>query len=138
MVYGSRGYAAKIWMKGLTYGETILTREELFPEILFICPGDNDIVYIERRGEDYAWSRTRFNIPVLPIVAPGSSTLPDAWIYYSGRWPSKDEDIDTWRVFFDDLLAEMELVAGDYVSSKIESMPIKNLSRSRLNIILPK
>ena len=35
---------------------------------------------------------------------------PDAWIYYSGKWPPRDAEC--WRAFLDDLLAEMETPEG--------------------------
>jgi hypothetical protein len=87
-----------------------LTREELFSEILAARPGGNDLVYIERRGEDYGWNRVNLGTD-MPAARPNSSTLPDAWIYYSGWWPFENEGIDRWHAFFDDLLAEMESMA---------------------------
>jgi len=88
-----------------------LTREELFSEILALNPGDDVLVYIERRGENYSWHRSSLGTN-LPSIQSDGVVLPDAWIYYSGRWPSKDETVGCWREFFDDLIAEMESMAN--------------------------
>jgi len=86
-----------------------LNREELYLDILAARPTPDEPVYIERRGEDYSWSHTKSG-PDMLAIRSSSDTLPDAWIYYSGQWPG--EDGDRWRAFFDDLIAEMESMAG--------------------------
>lgn len=89
--------------------EAALTREELFSDLLASPPGGDEMVYIERRGENYALRRGGFEAG-LPTAAEEAG--PDVWIYYSGRWPSPDEPDERWRAFVDDLLDEMESMAG--------------------------
>lgn len=88
-----------------------MTRDELFLDIMTVCPSTDDVVYIGRRGEDYAWSCAKLGT-CMPERTSGSGVFPDSWIYYSGRWPSKNDDINRWREFLDDLLAEMESMSG--------------------------
>lgn len=88
-----------------------MTREELFSEILAVRPGSDDLVYIERRGENYAWNRTALSNE-MPVIVSDNNALSDAWIYCSERWPLEDDDADCWQAFFDDLLAEMESMAS--------------------------
>jgi hypothetical protein len=76
-----------------------LTRRGLFAGILAARPRGDVVVYIERRGKDYAWSSCRWS--------SGGETRPDVWIYYSGRWPAEDRDPGRWCAFLDDLLQEM-------------------------------
>jgi hypothetical protein len=91
--------------------EGILTREELFAEISAAAPEPGDIVYIERRGEDYAWKRTGLGTD-MPMPGFRNGSRPDVWIYYAGQWPFGSESPDRCRVFFSDLLDEMESMAG--------------------------
>lgn len=86
-----------------------MTRDDLYSGILAARPTGDDVVYIERRGEDYAWRRAPLDADML---APGEETSSDVWIYYSGAWPAGDQGPDAWRAFLNDLLAEMESMAG--------------------------
>jgi hypothetical protein len=88
-----------------------LTRKELISGILAAPPRGDDVVYIERRGEDYAWKCAALDVDMLS-GAPGGEIRPDVWIYYSGQWPAEDGEPSTWRAFLDDLLEEMESMAG--------------------------
>jgi len=70
-------------------------------------PEPGELVYIERRGERYAWRRN--GVGTVVAGPDAAAPLPDAWIYYAG-WQSHDRgDPDA---FFEDLLAEMEGSAG--------------------------
>jgi hypothetical protein len=84
-----------------------VNRAELEKEILAARPDTGDLVYIERRGEDYRWARTSAGGTV---ETPEAGGFPDAWMYYSGRWPV--DDPEKVSAFFDDLLAEMDSMAG--------------------------
>lgn len=86
-----------------------LTREEFSSALLAAHPGPDDLVYIERRGEDYAWSHTESGADML-TARSGDRAFPDVWMYYTGKWPC--EDTERWSAFFEDLLAEMESMAG--------------------------
>ncbi|MBA2323843.1 MAG: hypothetical protein H0V92_07485 [Pseudonocardiales bacterium] len=56
-----------------------------------------EMVYLERRGEEYGWTCGQ--------VQPGA-VLPDSWMYYTGEWPVGDDG--RWEAFFADLLAELD------------------------------
>ncbi|MGH9223012.1 MAG: hypothetical protein ACRD2W_04340 [Acidimicrobiales bacterium] len=60
-------------------------------------------MFVARTGDDYRCSAPG----VAASTAPGGSA--DAWLYYTGRWP---DDADRFAAFFDELLAEMESMAG--------------------------
>ncbi|MFY9805678.1 MAG: hypothetical protein WCC38_12540 [Pseudonocardiaceae bacterium] len=70
-------------------------------------PEPGELVYLERRGDNYTMRRIGAD-GALPLPAPDES-LPDAWIYYGG-WPTHDQHSESAVV--DDLLAEMEAAAG--------------------------
>lgn len=70
-------------------------------------PEPDELVYVERRGESYAWQRN--GIGVVIAGPDADAPLPDAWIYYAG-WQRHDPQDPV--AFFDDLLAEMEAAAG--------------------------
>ena len=42
-----------------------------------------------------------------------TESRPDVWIYYSGQWPFGSDSLERCRLFFADLLDEMEAMAGD-------------------------
>jgi hypothetical protein len=83
-----------------------MDRELLFREIVASRPGTEDVVYIERRGDEYAWALTGPDEAWPVRVEEG---FPDVWIYWSG-WPAGDPA--RHRVVFEDLLGEMESMAG--------------------------
>ena len=70
-------------------------------------PQPGELIYIERRGDDYRWTRTD---PGEPVALPDSDSFPDAWMYYSGHWPL--DAPDRLPAFFEDLLAELESMTG--------------------------
>jgi hypothetical protein len=76
-------------------------------QIVTARPEAGELVYIERRGEDYHWSRTN---PGDEVAAPDPGGFPDAWMYYSGTWPL--DSPEKLPAFFDDLLAELESMTG--------------------------
>jgi len=78
---------------------------ELLASLAESAPCLEDIVYVERRGVTYSWHR------VIPgAEPPESSAGPDVWMYFSGAWPQ--DDPVRLQAFCDDLLAEMESMAG--------------------------
>lgn len=79
-------------------------REQLLSTLLTADPQPGELVYVERRGDSYAWHRpSDAEQPALPDQA-------DAWMYYSWQRPLGDHD--TARAMLDDLLAEMESMTG--------------------------
>jgi hypothetical protein len=77
-----------------------MDRVQLLAEVGAAAIGPQDVVFLGRWGDDYRWG-TGIQLPL-----PG----PDAWIFYSGPWPSGPPD-DLSR-FLEDLLAEMESMCG--------------------------
>ena len=86
-----------------------MDRHELLAAIAAARPGQADVVYVERRGEDY---NCRVSDPGEDLLIGGMGDgFPDAWLYWSGDWPA--DDPDRQQALFDDLLAEMEtMVSG--------------------------
>ncbi len=85
-----------------------MNREELFTSIVAARPGRDDIVYLERRGNDYDWQM----VPVGDVevdASPSAGPDPDVWMSFSAAWPV--DDPDRLRAFFDDMLAELESMA---------------------------
>ncbi|MQA13522.1 MAG: hypothetical protein GEV09_04930 [Pseudonocardiaceae bacterium] len=70
-------------------------------------PEPGELVYVERRGDSYTWCRA--GVGTVVTGPDAGDPLPDAWVYYGGRWP---DEPDRMPAFFDDLLAEMEAAAG--------------------------
>lgn len=83
-----------------------MNRAELQQAIAAARPEAGELIYIERRGDEYRWTRTN---PGESVDSPDGG-FPDAWMYYSGRWPlDAPEELPA---FFDDLLAELESMTG--------------------------
>ena len=84
-----------------------MNREELLTSIAATRPGRDDTVYLERRGTEYDWH-------LVPAGAdtrlPATGESPDVWMSFSAAWPV--EDPDRLRMFFDDVIAELESMAG--------------------------
>lgn len=68
-------------------------------------PEPGDVVYVERRGDQYEW---RSFAPVDGMGAPDAH--PDVWIYSTGPRPTGDRGQVV--SFVDDLLDEMESMMG--------------------------
>jgi hypothetical protein len=80
-----------------------MTRDELLASIVAARPGRDDLVYLERSGDSYAWHLVATDSP------PASTTTPDVWISLSADWPL--DDPARRQAFFEDLLAELESMA---------------------------
>lgn len=80
-----------------------MTRDELFASIVAARPGRDDLVYLERSGDEYAWH------VVATDSTPSSTTTPDVWMSFSATWPL--DEPARLQAFFDDLLAELESMA---------------------------
>ena len=81
-----------------------MNREELFASIVAARPDRDDTVYLERRGDSYTWRI----VPRDDVVIEAPSDHPDAWTCFCAHWP---DDPSRTRLFFDDLLAELESLA---------------------------
>lgn len=85
-----------------------MDRAQLLAELAGADAQPGEALLVERRVEDYLWSR----LPPgeVPALASPERPGPDAWIVYSGPWPSgQPEDL---APFLEDLLAEMESMCG--------------------------
>jgi hypothetical protein len=83
-----------------------MDREELFASIVAARPGRDDLVYVERQGDQYQWRMVPDGNAIFDMPASGE---PDVWMSFSAAWPV--EDPARMRAFFDDLLAELESMA---------------------------
>lgn len=86
-----------------------MKRDELFASIEATRPGRDDIVYLERCGDEYDWQI----VPVGGVpthVRPSDKPEPDVWMSLSATWPL--DEPERLRAFFDDLLAELESMAS--------------------------
>ena len=84
-----------------------MNREELLTSIAATRPGRDDTVYLERRGTEYEWQLVPAGVnSPWPLIDAG----PDVWMSFSAMWPV--DDPDRLRVFFDDVIAELESMAG--------------------------
>ncbi len=79
-----------------------MTRDRLFADIATARPEHGELIYVERRGGEYAWSRV--GVDGAPEDTP--SAIGDVWMFYEVQW--RLDDPDSLRPFFDDLLEEME------------------------------
>ena len=86
-----------------------MNRRELLAALAAARPGPADVVYVERRGDEYA---CRVSDPGEDLLLGGGGDgFPDTWLYWSGDWPA--DDPERQQALFDDLLAEMEtMVSG--------------------------
>jgi len=85
-----------------------MDRMQLLAAIVDARPGPADVIYVERRGEEYDY---RVSGPEEDLVLGGGGAgFPDVWVYWSGEWPA--DDPDRQGAVFADLLEEMESMAG--------------------------
>jgi hypothetical protein len=85
--------------------------DELYASIEANRPGRDDVMYFERRGDEYDWRIVPTDGVTDASIHPSHSDQPepDAWMSFSATWPA---DPDRLRAFFDDLLAELESMAA--------------------------
>ena len=85
-----------------------MNREELFTSIEAARPGRDDIVYLERRGDEYDWR-------LVPVVMPPSAQrprpIPSPTSGCRFRPAGRLSDRERLRAFFDDVIAELESMA---------------------------
>ena len=86
-----------------------MDRARLLAEIAAADAPPDGVLYLERLAEDYRW---RFAGAEAAMTAgpQAAGSAPDAWLFYSGPWPtgSPAEMVP----FVDELLAEMESMCG--------------------------
>jgi hypothetical protein len=87
--------------------ERIVKVDELFASIEANRPGRDDVVYLERRGDEFDWWIVPADGATQPIRRDQRD--PDVWMSFSAAWPVEPE---RFRPFFDDLLAELESMAA--------------------------
>ncbi|HZA08666.1 hypothetical protein [Mycobacterium sp.] len=83
-----------------------MNRQELFASIVAARPGRDDVVRLERCGDDYDW---RMLGGAVTDTTPVDRPAPEVWMSFSAAWPL--DDPERLRAFFDDLLAELESMA---------------------------
>jgi glucuronate isomerase len=86
-----------------------MDRQRLLAEIATAQAKPDNVLYLERQGEDYSW-RFLDAGDVREATAQGGEPGPDAWMVYSGPWPTHERD--DLPEFLDELLAEMESMCG--------------------------
>ncbi|HEY4019160.1 MAG TPA: hypothetical protein VGM75_10765 [Pseudonocardiaceae bacterium] len=84
-----------------------MNRTDLFASIVAAGPGSDDVVYLERRGDAYAWHTVAAADQRWDFSGQDG---PDVWMYFHGAWPL--DDPARLQLFFDDLLEELESMAG--------------------------
>ncbi len=85
-----------------------MNRQALFTSIVAARPGRDDIVYLERRGDEYDW-RLLHSGDAAVVAAPSVDAGPDVWMSFSASWPV--DDPERLRAFLDDMMAELESMA---------------------------
>ena len=71
-------------------------------------PGRDDVVYLERCGNEYDWWIVRAGEPIGESQKPDKPE-PDSWMSFSSPfWEDWPVDPKRLRAFFGDLLAELE------------------------------
>jgi hypothetical protein len=81
--------------------------DELLTSIAAARPGRDDLVYLERRGAEYDWQLVPAGASNASLSADASA---DVWMSLSAAWPV--DDPVRLRAFFDDVIAELESMAG--------------------------
>jgi hypothetical protein len=82
-----------------------MDRDELLDSIEAMRPGRDDIVYLQRCGDDYDWRIVAAG-EALSYAPPTGTREPDVWMSFSAAWPL--DEPERLRAFFNDLLAELE------------------------------
>jgi hypothetical protein len=87
-----------------------MNRTRLLAGLTAARAGPDDVLYLERLGEDYRWRLTAPGDAAMnPAPGPGEA-VPDAWIFYCGPWPSGGPA--AMPAFVDELLAELDSMCG--------------------------
>jgi hypothetical protein len=86
-----------------------MKRHELFASIEAARPGRDDVVYLERRGDEYQWRIVAAGNGITDLK-PSATAEPDVWMSLSTVWPV--DDPEKLQAFLDDLLAELESMAA--------------------------
>jgi len=81
--------------------------DQLFASIEADRPGRDDVVYLERRGQEYHWRIVPAGGAITP--SPEAGPEPDTWMSLSADWPADPQRL---RTFVIDLLAELESMAA--------------------------
>jgi hypothetical protein len=84
--------------------------DDLFASIEANRPGRDDVVYLERRGDEYDWRILPTDGAPKPVRMDRPE--PDAWMSFSAPWPVEPERLRPFCLFFWDLLAELESMAA--------------------------
>lgn len=84
-----------------------MDRTQFLASVASAEPGPGQVLYLERRGEEYAW-RPVDDAAAMAVGSPPEDGQPDAWLYFT--WPTGGPE--PRRAFALDLLAEMESSAG--------------------------
>lgn len=85
-----------------------MTPDEVFEDIAGAKPAAEEMIYLARTGDDFAW---RSIAPGEPMGTSPEGSFPDAWIFNAVSWPT-GADLEDQRAFFNDLLEEMESSFG--------------------------
>jgi hypothetical protein len=83
-----------------------MTYAELVAELMAAHAKAGDLIYVERRGDEYRWQCIAPGANTPLALAAAANSLPDAWLCYTGGWPP--EGAQNRYAFIEDLLAEME------------------------------
>lgn len=86
-----------------------MDQARLLAEIAAAQTQPDDVLYLERQGDDYRWRLLGPGEFQAGNVPQGQSEL-DAWIFYTGPWPTGHPD--DLPAFLGELLAEMESMCG--------------------------
>jgi hypothetical protein len=86
-----------------------MDRVRLLAEIATAQAKPDNVLYLERHGQDYRW-RFLDASDLRAATTQGEEPGPDAWMFYSGPWPAHQRD--DLAEFLDELLAEMESMCG--------------------------
>ena len=81
--------------------------DDLYASIEANCPGRDDVVYLERRGDEYDWWIVPPDGAAQPVRSDHAD--PDVWMSFSATWPAEPERL---RSFLEDVLAELESMAA--------------------------
>ncbi len=87
-----------------------MDRARLLTEIAAVQAGPEDVLYLERRGEDYGWRFIEPDAAAITASQQPGEPAPDAWMFYSGPWAAGGPA--ELSQFAEDLLAEMESMCG--------------------------